>query len=164
MWTSICVLERRAKRNSTICSLVCSKTTARRLPGWVRPVPTGHDYSLRQPRSEGFLFWWQPLNLLSDVGDIPSLPYAPRKQSQDGIQAKAKSVWTKIIQERRRATTGSLCFTQMKTVCQRWRKMWRVSLLLYKQDRNRPPFHSNQPLNQHRLVRRKERAVWTEVT
>lgn len=56
MWTSICVLERRAKRNSTICSLVCSKTTARRLPGWVRPVPTGHDNSLRQPRSEGFLF------------------------------------------------------------------------------------------------------------
>lgn len=38
---------------------------------------------------------WQPLKLLSDVGDIPSLLYSLRKQSQDGIQAKSQSAGTK---------------------------------------------------------------------
>lgn len=143
MWTSICVLERRAKRNSTICSLVCSKTTARRLPAWVRPVPTGRHYSLRQPRSEGFLFTircgeysiFTIFTILSQEvkpGWDPSHKLFGPKQSKNVAEPQQEVVR----------------FTQMKAVCQRRRKMWRVSLLLYKRDRDRRPLHYNQPLNQ----------------
>lgn len=68
-----------------------------------QPVPTGQVYTVRQSREKKIKSWRIFVMMAATeftIIFIPSLLYSPRKQSQDGIQAKSQSAWTK---------TGSLC-------------------------------------------------------
>lgn len=138
MWTYMCVLERRAKRNSTICRLVCSKTTAYCLRGWLRPVPTGQVYSVRKSRKTKIKSWrifvmmteftircggYFIFTIFSqeakpgwDSGQVPVC----LGQKQAHSVPKSKNVFRNTAHPQHRAEddTGSLGFTQVKSVCQ----------------------------------------------